>query len=550
MRDERVVDYILPTRVVDRQETLNEEALLTDDGATQIFPKEQDLCSCGGYVILDFGKELCGGIRIMAHFTDGDDTPVYARIRFGESVGETCAELNEKFASNDHSPRDFCIPVSMISDVRFGDTGFRFVRIDCLTQGKNVMLKKVYAVSTFRDIAYVGDFKCDDKVINEIYDVARYTIHLNMQTNLWDGIKRDRLIWVGDMQPEVLAITDVFGASDCVENTLIRAVNQYPLPCWINNIATYSMWLLQILYDYYMKVGNDSFVRKFLPYTYGVLQQVDKSVTENGDIVYENCGVKSPIGYFIDWPTKGLQETKDGVRFLYIFVLKNFAQLLELLGENSNLCYSIIEKLKRECGGVSKKQLVAFGFLSGVLNAEETASKLSEGGAKGLSTFMSYFILRALFESGNKEQAINIMKEYYGAMLSRGATTFWEDFDVEWLENSGRIDEITPKDKKDLHGDFGAYCYKGFRHSLCHGWSCGPVQFLTEYVLGVKVLEKGCKKILIKPYLGALNQVKGTFPTPYGIVKISHVKNDAGKILTTVDAPSEVNYFIENSDNL
>ena len=545
MKDERIIEYLLPKRIVDSNGVTNTEILLSDSECTQIFPFETQICSCKGHIILDFGKEICGGIRLMAHFTDGDDTPVYARIRFGESVSETCAELNEKFASNDHSPRDFCVPVSMISDVRFGDTGFRFVRIDCQTREKEIRLKKVYAVSTYRDLEYKGDFECDDNQINQIYDVARYTVHLNMQTNLWDGIKRDRLVWVGDMQPEVLAITDIFGQSDCVENTLFRAVNQYPLPCWINNIATYSVWLLQVLYDYFIKVGNARFIEKFLPYAQGVLAQIDKTVTEHGDIIYENSGIRCPIGHFIDWPTKGLNETKDGVRFLFIYVINNFAKLLEELKQDAKICYSIIEKLKKTQGEVNKKQLVAFGFLSGMITAQECSKKLLDGGAKGLSTFTSYFILRALFESGNKEQSLDIMKEYYGGMLSRGATTFWEDFDVEWLENSGRIDEITPKDKKDLHGDFGAYCYKGFRHSLCHGWSCGPVQFLTEYVLGIKVVEKGCKKIVIKPYLGSLNQVKGKFPTPYGVVEILHEKDENGKICSTVSAPKEVVWEIE-----
>ena len=35
-----------------------------------------------------------------------------------------------------------------------------------------------------------------------------------------------------------------------------------------------------------------------------------------------------------------------------------------------------------------------------------------------------------------------------------------------------------------MHGDNGAHCYSGFRHSLCHGWSAGPVPFLAEAVLG------------------------------------------------------------------
>ena len=139
---------------------------------------------------------------------------------------------------------------------------------------------------------------------------------------------------------------------------------------------------------------------------------------------------------------------------------------------------------------------------------------------------------------------MNVMKEYYGGMLSVGATSFWEEFDIDWLKNSDRIDKLTADGKKDIHGDFGDYCYKGFRRSLCHGWACGPIQFLTEYVLGVKISEKGYRKIRIEPNMCHLKWVKGSVPTPYGIVTIEHSLNKNGIVLTTVHAPKEVEYEV------
>lgn len=56
----------------------------------------------------------------------------------------------------------------------------------------------------------------------------------------------------------------------------------------------------------------------------------------------------------------------------------------------------------------------------------------------------------------------------------------------------------------------------------------------------MQVVEPGCKVIRIVPHLGDLKWVKGTFPTPYGIISISHTLSDNGKIVTEVDAPSEV----------
>ena len=117
-------------------------------------------------------------------------------------------------------------------------------------------------------------------------------------------------------------------------------------------------------------------------------------------------------------------------------------------------------------------------FATGELTDEDYA-KLIEGRAKGFSTFMSYYVLTTI-TSRDEALAIELMKEYYGAMLDRGATSFWEDFHMEWLEGSGRIDELEP-DKKDIHGDFGAHCYIGLRHSLCHGWSAGVAKFIKEH---------------------------------------------------------------------
>ena len=136
---------------------------------------------------------------------------------------------------------------------------------------------------------------------------------------------------------------------------------------------------------------------------------------------------------------------------------------------------------------------------------------------------MSYFILKALIVSGS-DRTVDYIKEYYGGMLSRGATAFWEDFDISWLDGSGRIDEIPAPDKKDLHADYGQFCYKGLRHSLCHGWSSGVLPFFIEEIVGLKILEPGFKKVAVRPDPGSLKYIAAKIPTPYGVMSIE-VKN-------------------------
>ncbi|MCQ2399303.1 MAG: hypothetical protein MJ072_02230 [Clostridia bacterium] len=63
---------------------------------------------------------------------------------------------------------------------------------------------------------------------------------------------------------------------------------------------------------------------------------------------------------------------------------------------------------------------------------------------------------------------------------------------------------------------------------------------MTETVLGIKPVGVGCKKIKIEPHLSGLKYAKGTYPTPFGIVKVYHELKADGSVKTTVEAPKEI----------
>ncbi len=550
MRDRRVKEYIAPTRIVMQSAGVKNAEVLLKNRYTQVvnMPEWRNgtdtsqimRATKGDYVVFDFGRELHGGVRILTingSAGAGNECEISARIRFGESVGECCAQLEDGTnALNQHSTRDMCVHLSLLSDMEFGQTGFRFVRIDFLADVEFSLLN-VYAAYVFNDIPYVGNFRCSDGLVNQIYDTARYTVHLNMQNMLWDGIKRDRLVWVGDMHPEVVAITDIFGKNEFVEEAIDLMRETYALPRWMV-FPTYSAWWIKIVCDYFIKTGDVEFTQRQLPYMSALLKQLDAYVNDDGSM-NEKVGSKN----FFDWPSFADEvATEMGTRYLFVYTLNSCKDLMKRFDMKSefSLCEKICRKLliKNSYGG-EFKQVHAFSVLSRVKNACEAESVLTKGGAKGLSTYMSYYILRAISEGGNTQKALEIMKEYYGGMLSRGATSFWEDFNVEWLKGSGRIDEPTPEGIKDLHGDYGAFCYKGFRHSLCHGWSCGPVQFLTEFVLGITVEEAGCKVIRVRPNLCGLSFAEGCVPTPFGTVSV-RAEMVNGELKTQITASSDV----------
>ena len=537
-RDPRVREFIYPTRIIwsttnsDSSQILN-PARLINVKEKQITLLNGDYCTMinkgrNPSLLLDFGKEIYGGLQIMLGKIEGKQ-PAKFRIRFGESVQEAMSEIGGIHnATNDHSARDFIQEVPWVGSMEFGNTGFRFARIDLIDNHRAVPIIGIRAIKIFRDIKYKGSFESDDTLLNKIWMTGAYTVHLCMQDYLWDGIKRDRIVWIGDMQPEAMTILSVFGADPLVEQSLDFAKNTTPLPKWINGIGAYSIWWLIIQHDWYMHKGDKKYLESNKEYILGLLNQLTKYIGEHGE-------EKLPPRRFLDWPSEANDQAKHAG--LHVLLLKAFQDgllLCDVLNEKEmqQKCKDAIIKMKsyKPDPGISK-QAAALMAITGLSNAEKINKEiLSVDGAHRLSAFYGYYVLQARALAGDYEGCLNSIRDYWGGMIKMGATTFWEDFDIDWMKNTTRIDELTKPGEKDIHGDFGNYCYVGFRHSFCHGWSSGPTAWLTEHVLGIKIVEPGYKKIKIEPHLGNLNWVKGTVPTPYGLIEVNYKRSAENKI--------------------
>ncbi len=545
--DSRTEAYISPTRIVWQQTTgdatMDGLDVLLDDGNGQADLLREKVCHFNtgenGTIsfVLDFGRELQGGLQIVTGRSGTKTSDV--RLCFGESVSEAMSKIDGKNgATNDHAMRDFTMNLPWLGVAEVGNTGYRFVRVDILGKNADVKIKEIRARFAYRDIPYRGSFKSDNQRLNDIWMTGAYTVHLNMQEYLWDGIKRDRLVWIGDLHPEVMTVNTVFGYNEIVPKSLDLIRNSTPLPEWMNGISSYSIWWLLIQNDWYKYHGDKVYLGEQKEYLIALLKHLMTKIGDDGKEKLD--GMR-----FLDWPSSpNNQGVHAGLQGLMVMAMDAGEELLLELDE-PNLakeCMAASKKLKSyKPDHNDSKQGAALMALANIMDPKEANDEvLSVGGAKNFSTFYGYYMLQAMAKADNKQQAIDIISTYWGAMLDLGATTFWEDFDMDWVDNAAPIDELVPSDKIDVHGAYGNYCYKQLRHSLCHGWASGPTAWLTENVLGIKVLEPGCRTILIDPFLGDLKWVEGSFPTPLGDVKISHRRDSRGKIKTTVDAPEGI----------
>jgi hypothetical protein len=135
-----------------------------------------------------------------------------------------------------------------------------------------------------------------------------------------------------------------------------------------------------------------------------------------------------------------------------------------------------------------------------------------------MSPYYGNYIIAAMSIAGHTDGALKIVRDFWGGMIDEGATTFWEAYDPNWP-------------KTDFHKFLQADDGQGYFVSLCHGWSSGPTNLLTERVLGVRSTGAAFKTVDIVPDLSGLTWVEGDVPTPRGLI---HVRADSSNGAETI----------------
>ena len=527
--------YASPTRIMWTAGSPHNTPTLLEPFCGQVAVSEPATCTLqtGDALLLDYGRELHGGLRITSAIRSSKATP-HIRIRFGESVSEAMSDVASSTATNEHSLRDFETPLPWLGAYETGHTGFRFARIDILDDGGSPLpIVAIEAACRMREIAYAGSFRCSDQRLNAIWNTAAYTVHLNMQDYVWDGIKRDRLVWIGDMHPEVMTINTVFGSQDVVRQSLDFARDGTRPDEWMNGICSYSMWWIIIQRDLYRYTGRRDYLLQQHSYIASLLRRI-ASCTDGNDESFRE-------GRFIDWPTSENPESiHQCLQAMLVMTMQAGKDIAAALGDTSLLdeCEACLKRVEGYVPSEpATKQAAAFLSLAGLLEEDKAAAAILKDGAQGFATFTGYYMLEALAKAGRYDEALRIISDYWGGMLDLGATTFWEDLSYEDLAHASRIDEFVPEGAFDIHKDGGAYCYKGLRHSLCHGWASGPAPWMSRHILGIEPLEPGFSQVSINPHLGSLDWAEGTFPTPKGIIEVSVRKSPDGKVKKHIKPP-------------
>lgn len=478
---------------------------------------------------VDFGKETFGFVKLHGLRGRGKVSLYYGESAEEAQATETCEtldHLNIEFASK----KDSVIELSK---------AFRYVNVQL---GNGVTLDSISMLYEYLPLNERGSFRSSDEQINQIYDVAKYTMQLTTREFFIDGIKRDRWIWSGDAYQSYLMNYYLFFDSPSVSRTLLALRGKDPVSSHINTIMDYTFYWFLGIYDYYQYTGDKTFIQQFYPRMQSLMDYCLGRRNKNG--LMEGL---AGDWVFIDW-ADGLSK-KGEVSFeqlLFARSLETMALCAGIAGDSEGagkyktLAADVKAKLFANYWNEQKGALVhsrvngvptenvtryanMFAIFFDYLNhAQKQSVKqnvlLNDQVQKIVTPYMRFYELEALCALGEQNYVLKEMKDYWGGMLDLGATAFWEEYNPT-------------KQGAEHYAMYG----RPFGKSLCHAWGASPIYLLGKYYLGVKPTSAGYATYLVEPVKGGLEWMEGKVPTPNGNISVYcnnkeiKVKGDEGK---------------------
>lgn len=510
-------------------------------------PRSAELQSATG-TLYDFGKETFGYPCIKALKGNGQ-----VFLYYGESEEEALdhdhCETYDMLEVMEEGEGEYSIirvidySTNHLSEMLIGDSytlsnskALRYVNIVCTgdTSAENLTLEYEYLPEK-----ELGTFRCDNELLNKIWNIGVYTMQLTTREFFIDGIKRDRWVWSGDAAQSYLMNYYLFNDNETVKRTIWLLGGKAPITSHINTIMDYTFYWFNSIADYYLYSGDRDFLIQIYPNMKTMMNYVLGRTDEYGMVQ----GLTGDW-VFIDWADKPMDKTGQlsFEQILFCRSLESIAQVAEVVGADTEeintykkLAADLRAKLLPFFWNEEKKAIVhkrgaedifkfssMFAVIYNYLDEQKRQNVadnvlFNDEILKITTPYMRFYELEAMCMLGKHEQVMSEMLDYWGGMIEEGATSFWEKY---------------------VPGEHGAEKYamygRPFGKSLCHAWGASPIYLLGKYYLGVQPTSPGYKTFEVRPNLGGLKEMEGTVPTPFGQVYIKMntqqvtVKSDSG----------------------
>lgn len=427
------------------------------------------------------------------------DSPLFLRVKFAEIPAEIVSDSSDYngWLSKSWIQEEFfhidVLPTTLHLERRYSCRFIELKVIDTSPKWKASFSKPIFISETCILGNEESSLILKDEQLRSIYDVSLKTLKDCMQTVFEDGPKRDRRLWIGDLRLQALANYKTFNNQDLVKRCMYLFAGMTTIEGKIPaNVFTepkltpddtflfdYSNFFAAILFDYYQHTKDMDVLKDLYP---SLKKQIDLSMQQVDEEGRLNLTDDWPV--FIDWSNDFEKSTAGQATMIYN--LKRFIMLAHEMNDGdidiyekslSNMISFSKEKLfdslnnqfiiedTREVNVASQVWMVLAEVFDQDKNKEILSKMIKEQfPITGIATpYMYHHVVEALFVAGLINEGVQLMKDYWGKMVSLGADTFWEAFKPE-------------------EPDFSPYG-SPIISSYCHAWSCTPAYLIHQYLV-------------------------------------------------------------------
>lgn len=478
---------------------------------TRPMPYREVLITPGGR-LYDFGKETFGFVKFLNLAGSGQMTLQYGETAEEALDGEDC----ETFFT-------FNIPEGKADYTAEHSNALRYLYI----VAEDAEYDSLHLLYEYAPLDYRASFTSNDSLINKIWEVSRYTMQLTTRELYIDGIKRDRWAWSGDACQSYLMNYYLFFDTEIVKRTMYTLRGNDPVICHLNNILDYTFYWFIGIYDYYMYTGDAQFLRQVYPKMESLMDFVLERRNERGLVE----GLEGDWVY-IDWLDHEADKSGEVSieQILFCKSLESMALCAEVVGvmgeaqRYDSLAADVKDRLAdfwdsenmafvfNRKDGVNSELItkhanmfaIFYDYVDSDQKEEIKNNVILNPNIPAISTpYMRFYELEAMCTLGEHNYVLQEMKDYWGGMLSLGATSFWEKYNPE-------------QQGLEHYSMYG----RPFGKSLCHAWGASPAYLLGRYYAGVKPVKPGYEEFEIRPVLGGLEWFEATVPIPEGEITV------------------------------
>ena len=486
----------------------------------------------GFYVVVDLGREETGFVALDIE----TDVGVVVDIGHGEHLEDL--RVRTWVGGRNFASRYTCRDGRQRFVHGYKRMAGRYIQLNVRGVRSRFILRETGLHPALYPIEQRGQFSASDRRLDAIFATSVRTLRLCMHEHYEDCPWREQALYANDARNQALAGYYAFGEGAFPAASLTLLGRGLKPDGWLEMCMPASIqitipsftfcWILAVD-DHWMYRADRRFAKRMMPIVKAIFAVREKEMARG----LLPCTTGQRYWQFYEWVPglDGRKRLDHGiVRFdallnlFFVLALRAGARLASVCGLKEDaahweklakgLCPLIHETFWRpEMGAYVSDvgdqafdrfyELVqAMALNAGIVPASRTAATLRKklgGKSDWVETTLSQSLYKyeALLSGSAADQrtAIDSMNTEWDAMLSQGATSFWEMRD-------------------------GAPAFGG-AGSLCHGWSAIPAYLYGAHVLGVRPVEPGFKVFCVDPVASGLDAASGTVATPHGIIEVA-----------------------------